>query len=89
MLEGCECLEEGFGRGGEIACVGRLSLVVEDGEEECSGVEIDADIELDVVVGLQVTHEVLRVQGFWEEAARWLSSKYASKSLHEYPGRCT
>ncbi len=59
LAEGCDGCAEGFGGGGEIACEACLSLVVEDDEEECSGVEIDAGIESGVRWWLEVAHEDL------------------------------
>jgi len=59
VAEGCDGFAEGFRVIGEIASVAYLSVVVEDDEEEGSGVEIDAGIESGISGRLKVTHEDL------------------------------
>jgi hypothetical protein len=56
---GCDGFAEGLGCGREVTCVACLSVVVEDGEEEGPGVEIDAGIESGVGCRLEVAHEDL------------------------------
>jgi len=59
VAEGCDGFAKGLGIGWEVACVTNLSGVVEDDEEEGSGVEIDAGIESGIRCGLEVAHEDL------------------------------
>jgi hypothetical protein len=56
VAEGLDGAEEGFGLGGEVACEACLPFVVEDDEEEGSGVQIDAGVESGVGGRLEGTH---------------------------------
>ena len=56
VAEGLDGVEEGFGRGGEVAAEAGLSVAVEDDEEEGPGVQIDAGVESDVGGRLEATH---------------------------------
>jgi hypothetical protein len=56
VAEGLDGAEEGFGLSGQIAGVARLSVVVEDDEEEGPGVQIDAGVESGVGGRLEGTH---------------------------------
>jgi hypothetical protein len=59
VAEGQDGFAEGLGSGREIARVAYLSGMVEDDEEESSGVEIDAGIESGFGCRLEVAHEDL------------------------------
>jgi hypothetical protein len=61
VAEGSDGFAEGLGRGREIASVACLSGVIEDDEEEGSGVEINAGIESGFGCRLEVAHEDLVV----------------------------
>jgi hypothetical protein len=63
LAEGGDGLEERLGSGGEVAGVALLAVAVEDGEDQRSGVEIDAGIESGVGGRQEETPEGLRFGG--------------------------
>jgi hypothetical protein len=81
LSEGLDGFAEGLGVGGEVACVANLSGVVEDDEEEGSGVEINAGVESGVGGRLEVAHEDLVVSVRRRKRLSAVSFKSASRAF--------
>jgi hypothetical protein len=85
LAEGCDGLAEGLGCSGEVAGVACLSGVVEDDQEQGSGMEIDAGIESGVGGRLVVAQEDLGVSVPRSERLSALYRKFASRAFMSIP----